>query len=121
MLVCDDQGRVLLVRHSYRSRVWLPPGGGLGSGEDPLDAARRELAEETGIVLAQARLVAVSTEDLHGASNRVHIVVGAARGILRVDGREIVEGAFFALDGLPEALPAGLAAALPAWLESAAP
>ncbi|BCJ49225.1 hypothetical protein Asp14428_07000 [Actinoplanes sp. NBRC 14428] len=31
--------------------VWEPPGGGLDPGEDHLRAARRELAEETGLDL----------------------------------------------------------------------
>jgi 8-oxo-dGTP pyrophosphatase MutT (NUDIX family) len=40
---------VLLVRHTYGRRVWDLPGGGVKTGEDPVDAARREMAEELGI------------------------------------------------------------------------
>ena len=29
--------------------VWEPPGGGIEDGERPIDTARRELAEETGL------------------------------------------------------------------------
>jgi 8-oxo-dGTP pyrophosphatase MutT (NUDIX family) len=40
--------RVLVIEHR-RLRTWLPVGGELEPGESPLEAARRELAEETSI------------------------------------------------------------------------
>ena len=50
VVALDDQERVLLVRqyrHPVRSYLWEPPAGLLDvAGEDPLDAAKRELAEE---------------------------------------------------------------------------
>ena len=40
--------RVLVIEHR-RLRTWLPIGGELEPGETPLDAARRELREESGM------------------------------------------------------------------------
>lgn len=52
-VVClDSDGRVLLMHwHDKVSGmdVWEPPGGGIDPGETPLEAARRELEEETGL------------------------------------------------------------------------
>lgn len=45
---CRNEGAVLLVRHR-RLGAWLPVGGELEPGETPLEAARRELSEETGL------------------------------------------------------------------------
>lgn len=41
-------GRVLVIAHR-RLRTWLPVGGELAPGETPLEAAVRELREETGL------------------------------------------------------------------------
>jgi 8-oxo-dGTP diphosphatase len=43
-----DDGRVLLVKPSYRT-VWTLPGGVSERGETPIDCMRRELLEETGL------------------------------------------------------------------------
>lgn len=94
----------------------MPPGGGLRRGEDPVLAGARELLEETGCVLVDARLLTIRAEDLHGADNMVRIVAGRTDDLPRPDGREIVEAAFFALDSLPDDLLRGHREALPAWV-----
>jgi 8-oxo-dGTP pyrophosphatase MutT (NUDIX family) len=45
---CRNGGEILLVRHK-RLDLWLPVGGEIEPGETPLEAARRELLEETGL------------------------------------------------------------------------
>ena len=53
IIALDERDRVLLVRqyrHPARSYLWEPPAGLLDvADEDPLDAARRELAEEADL------------------------------------------------------------------------
>ena len=119
VLAFDQRGHLLLVRHSYGSGSWMLPGGGIARAEDPLAAALRELAEETGLGLAGARCFAVADEPLYGTVNRVHLFTGTAQGTLAIDGREIFEAAFFARDALPEALSPTLARELPGWLAAA--
>lgn len=51
-LVVDPDDRVLLVRFEFPTtgRRWALPGGGLEPGESHLEALRRELHEELGLV-----------------------------------------------------------------------
>ncbi|HUR04035.1 MAG TPA: NUDIX hydrolase [Nonomuraea sp.] len=55
-VVRDDAGRMLLTCVDREGRGWDMPGGHLEAGESPVDAAVRELAEETGLVLAADEL-----------------------------------------------------------------
>lgn len=52
MMPVDNRGRILLVRQyrlPARQYLWELPAGRMDEGETPLKAARRELAEETGL------------------------------------------------------------------------
>lgn len=61
VLLVDAADRVLLLRGSdpvdaSAGHWWFTPGGGLDDGERPVDAACRELAEETGLHLSPGAL-----------------------------------------------------------------
>ena len=51
-VIFDEQGRVLLLKHTYRPEYpWGLPGGWLKRGEGAAEAIERELLEETGFVV----------------------------------------------------------------------
>jgi len=70
-----DNGDTLLVRqwrHAWETSSWEVPAGTFDEGEEPLQCARRELAEETGLVATRYRSLGV----VHGAAfltGRAHL------------------------------------------------
>jgi 8-oxo-dGTP diphosphatase len=64
LIYAGSGGRlVLLARRKDPNRgLWSPPGGKIEASETPLQNARRELEEETGLALEAVRLRAVVTE-----------------------------------------------------------
>jgi 8-oxo-dGTP pyrophosphatase MutT (NUDIX family) len=100
----DARGRLLMVRHSYGSRNWQFPGGGIGRREGPEAAARREFAEELRCGLAGLAFLGTIEEPYQSAVNVVHVFTGIVDGEPAVDGRELVEARFFARHELPRPL-----------------
>jgi ADP-ribose pyrophosphatase YjhB (NUDIX family) len=61
-VVLDERGRVMLLKHEFRTGSgWGIPGGFLEKGEQPLEALRRELREEVGVELDTAEIAHVRT------------------------------------------------------------
>jgi 8-oxo-dGTP pyrophosphatase MutT (NUDIX family) len=67
------EGKLLLTQlasHTGAAGRWNLPGGGLDPGESPIDGVVREVAEETGQVVDEVRLVDVMTQHWVGRSPR---------------------------------------------------
>ncbi|GGN36185.1 ADP-ribose pyrophosphatase YjhB (NUDIX family) [Actinoplanes campanulatus] len=110
-VVLDERGRVLLVRRSDTGE-WALTTGCLEPGEQPAEGARREVFEETGVVVEAERLLSVEALELSTAPNgdQVHwLAIGfrcrPVAGTARVNDDESVEVGWFAPDSVPP-LPA---------------
>jgi ADP-ribose pyrophosphatase YjhB (NUDIX family) len=108
VLVKDDDGRLMLVRHAD-SGLWGLIGGAVEVDERPEEAAVRETEEETGLLVEPTRLVTV----LGGPGFRVTYpngdetayvtIVYEARvrgGVERADGDETTELGWFRIEDL---------------------
>jgi ADP-ribose pyrophosphatase YjhB (NUDIX family) len=106
VVVQDAQRRLLLVRQSY-TQGWSLPGGLLGRHESPVDAAARELVEETGLIIAPQHLRPSLPNALHQADYHwvdfVYFASGEdSTGDLHADGTEVIEVAWFPEEALPD-------------------
>jgi 8-oxo-dGTP pyrophosphatase MutT (NUDIX family) len=97
------EGRLLVVQTSYRPGLDLPAGG-IGPGESPLEGARRELREETGIDVAAGELgyaIPLSFEQDHRRITATIFEWRPARPPrARIDDREIVGAGYHDPDEL---------------------
>jgi 8-oxo-dGTP pyrophosphatase MutT (NUDIX family) len=100
VVITDEQGRVLLVRHGYGERNWEIPGGAGEPGESAEDTARREALEEAGIAIEIERLSGVYFD----ATNGAHHFAFRARALgtpRAADVREISDIGWFPPSDLP--------------------
>lgn len=73
LLYRDDS--LLLVKHKdvgNRKILWAPPGGGVNFGETSIEAIKREVQEETGLVIRQAKFQFVN-EFLEGPLHAIEL------------------------------------------------
>lgn len=75
-LVVDEEGRVLLVRHTYGQPTWHLPGGGVKRRETLVEALARELEEEVGVTITgQVRLLGTYSNMSEGKSDHISVFV----------------------------------------------
>jgi len=98
-IIFNEKGEVLLLDHVLRPvSSWDIPGGFLEHHEQPVDAVRRELFEETGIELYDVELIRVRTINRH-----IEILFRAeTTGTASVKSREIHAVRWFKADEMPK-------------------
>jgi len=102
VMLFNPAGELLLVRHSYGdTHLFLLPGGGIRPFEAPEAAAVREMREELGCGLEDLIFVSAHASRHEGKRDTVHLFRARAAGPVVIDGIEIEEARFFALDALP--------------------
>src|SRR5262245_60420256 len=97
-------GALLLVRQSYRRR-WGCPGGLLERGEDPAEAAVREVREEVGIdvvLLGEPAVVVDAEPQRIDIVYRARVAPGSDPATARPRSPEIDRVEWFAPSELPE-------------------
>lgn len=119
-LAHDEQGRIALIRHSYRPG-WFLPGGGVESGETLMEAALKELAEEAALrATAAPRLFSVYANHANFKNDHVALFVFEAFEVEPFrPNQEIAEMGFFDISALPQGVTSGTRARLAEVFENA--
>ena len=101
VMLINERNEVLLLDHVLRPKFgWGLPGGFVDPHEQPIDAARREIREETGLEAEDLTLFRVRTVARH-----IEILYkGTALGEARVLTREIYGLGWFGRADLPDAM-----------------
>ena len=97
--------RVLLVRHTYGSRRWDLPGGSVKRGEQPVDAARREMHEELGVSIEDWRPLGTFSLSIDHRRDRLHCFQAEVQAPeVEINRGELEEADWFSRGALPRKL-----------------
>ena len=97
-LIINSEKKALILDHYIRpGSSWGLPGGFIEPAEEPSEAIRREIREETGIELGEVELMEVRTVRRH-----IEILfLARSDGEARIGSREIRDLGWFSADDLP--------------------
>ncbi len=97
-VITNQRGEILLLEHIFRpGSGWGMPGGFIEHDEQPEEALKRELYEETGLELENIQMFRVRIVKRH-----IEFIFRAvAHGKAEVKSREIISAEWFELDEIP--------------------
>jgi 8-oxo-dGTP pyrophosphatase MutT (NUDIX family) len=104
-VILNERNQLLLCHHTYRREFpWGMPGGDINPGEDPVDAVRRELWEETGFRAGEVELLLVENWKEYRQVSLTYWCKGVSGDFVAND--EISHIQYFDLSALPAFFPA---------------
>ncbi|HIU25201.1 MAG TPA: NUDIX hydrolase [Candidatus Copromorpha excrementigallinarum] len=81
VIILDDTNRMLMVRQCHEGRdIWMVPGGAIEEGESSIDAAVREVKEETGLDVEIGNLIWHVEEVSDRGQRFVNFFLGRIKG-----------------------------------------
>ncbi len=109
-----DDGRIVLVRqlrNSVEKYTWEIPAGGLNYREEPtIDAARRELQEETGFTTDEELELLISIHTTVAFCNEkidIYVAHGLKEGLQHLDEDEFLDVKAFTVEEIKERIYSG--------------
>jgi len=112
VLAVDENQRIPLIRefkYAYNDHTLELVSGGIDEGEQPLEAAKRELTEETGLVASEWETLGVITPftTVIDSPNHMFLATGLSHGPAKPDDWEALEVVWLGLGEAVEQVMAG--------------
>lgn len=102
VVVCCQE-EILFVRHNYAGGNWTFPGGGVDRGEEPAEAAARELGEELGLKNIEVNFCGVVKNNREYKKDTINVFYTEVNSKeIKVDPIEISEAKWFNKNQLPQ-------------------
>jgi len=102
-VVVKRNNEFLLVRLGYAHGLWTFPGGKIDRGETNIEAAHREIREETGLKIKNVKKIGEYKTEKEYKKDTVFCFVASpkTRGV-KIDEFEVIESGWFRKNNLPK-------------------